>query len=375
MSDFIGIYGGAFDPPHNSHINTAKQLIKERGYSKLILLPSHNPPHKLISASDVDRLNMLKMIENDKIILCDMEIKRRDIGYTVDYLPDIISVFGDNIEYIIGGDSFLNFSSWHKPLEILKLTKILVVPRDGDRNALLNKLAEYENVDKKGITIANYMPDSMSSSDIRTNLRLHIDVKDKLPASIFDYIKKHNLYNEYSEMVEKLKNNISEDRFAHTIRVVKLATSYCTKLKMDYNKVFLAALLHDCARSRQDMKDIVESNGLPSDCLLSPVAHAFCGKVVANKDYGVEDYEVLDAIYFHTTARPNMTRLDKLIYCADMLEEGRCFKDVQQLREIFDNDLDEGFRQCLKNTVEYLISNNVDEIYPLTMDAYHYYFD
>ena len=46
MSKFIGIYGGAFDPPHLSHINTAKALIEERGYDKLILLPSHNPPHK-----------------------------------------------------------------------------------------------------------------------------------------------------------------------------------------------------------------------------------------------------------------------------------------------------------------------------------------
>ena len=372
MSKFIGIYGGAFDPPHLSHINTAKALIEERGYDKLILLPSHNPPHKLLSANDYDRLCMLKLIASDKMEVSDLEIKRQGIGYTVDYLPDIIAKYGDNIEYIIGGDSFLNFDKWYKPLEILKLVSIVVVARDGEREKLYTKLAEYENIPKKGIIIAKYMQDSMSSSDIRNKLRLHLPVQDLLDSKVAEYIKNNNLYNEYGALVETLKANISEERFLHTLRVVIYALKFVDKLKLDYNKVFIASLLHDCAKNNINYGYIYNNKLVPLDSKNTPIAHAFCGSIVAKEKYGITDTEILDAIFCHSTAKPNMTNLAKLVYSADMLEEGRDFDGVEKLREKFDKDFDRGFIACLEKTVLHLQKEN-KEIYPLTIDAYNYY--
>lgn len=374
MSKFIGIFGGAFDPPHIAHIHMAQALIKERSYDKLVLLPSHNPPHKTLSASDTDRLNMLKLIAGDKIEVSDIELKRNGIGYTFDYLPEVIEKYGENIEYIIGGDSFLNFDKWYKPLEILKLTKLLVVPRDGKKDILYNKLEEYKSVNKKGIAIAEYLPESISSSQVRNALRLQLDVSDKLDIKVLQYIKTANLYNEYGKLIDKLKSNISEERFAHTIGVVEYALKYCDKLKLDYDKVFKACLLHDCAKNCSNLQDIVIKYNLPHDCIGTPIAHAFCGSVVANIDYGIEDKDILEAICYHATARPKMETLDKLVYCADMIEKGRNFEGVDKLREIFDKDFNEGFKACLESTIKFLENEN-KEIYPLTLDAYHYYFN
>lgn len=372
MSEFIGVYGGAFDPPHNSHIETAKSLIEERGYDKLILLPSHNPPHKSLSASNADRLNMLSLVILDKMEISQIEINRNGTGYTALYLPEIIEKYGDNIEYIIGGDSFLNFDKWYKPLEILKLAKILVVARDGEKDKLCLKLKDYENVPKKGIEIANFMPKSMSSSDIRNKLRLHMQEEITVCERVLEYIKQHNLYNEYDYYVSKLQTSLSEDRFKHTQGVVLYALKFVEKLKLDYNKVFLASLLHDCAKNRESFEDIYSRNLIPQDSRNTPIAHAFCGSVVAFEEYGIEDKEILDAIYCHTTAKPNMSTLAKLIYVADLLESGRDFDGVESLRETFESDFERGFVVCLEHTVNYLKGKG-GEIYPLTLDAYNFY--
>lgn len=374
MREYIGVFGGAFDPPHLSHIALAKALLKERGYDKLILLPSHNPPHKTLSATDKQRLDMLEMVTNgENIEISTMELDMNGVGYTADYLPILMKKYGDNIEYIIGGDSFLKFSKWSRPFEIIKMVKLLVVARDSERQKLLDKLADYDNIDKKGIYIAKYMPDSMSSSEIRDKIRLHLPVNDMLDEKVYSYIKQNNLYNEYGNIFEKLKNNLSEERLCHTKNVVLFALRYYEQLDLDYNKVFLACLLHDCAKGIKDFTPFTKGlNAIPNDCLNTPVAHAFCGKIVAQKEYGINDVEVLDAICYHTTARVNMSKLDKLVYVSDMLEDGRNFEGVNDLRKAFDVDFEKGFEQCLSATVEHLQKQN-NEIYPLTLKAYDYY--
>lgn len=374
MKEYIGIFGGAFDPPHLSHISLSKALIKERGYDKLVFLPSHNPPHKKLSATDKQRLEMLEIaVSGRNIEISTVELDMNGVGYTADYLPILIKKYGDNIEYIIGGDSFLKFSKWSRPFEIIKMVKLLVVARDGERQKLLDKLSDYDNIEKKGICIAKYLPESMSSTEARDMLRLHLPVDEMLDEKIIDYIEKNNLYNEYGKYLDKLEKSISEERLAHTKKVVLFALRYAESLGLDYDKVFLACLLHDCAKGIKDFAPYTQlKNGIPKDCVNTPVAHAFCGKFVAERDYKITDEEVLDAICYHTTARPKMTKLDMLVYAADMLEDSRDFEGVDNLRKAFNADFQQGFVQCLTATVEHLQKNNM-EIYPLTLQAYDYY--
>ena len=158
----------------------------------------------------------------------------------------------------------------------------------------------------------------------------------------------------------------------HTLRVVIYALKFVDKLKLDYNKVFIASLLHDCAKNNINYGYIYNNKLVPLDSKNTPIAHAFCGSIVAKEKYGITDTEILDAIFCHSTAKPNMTNLAKLVYSADMLEEGRDFDGVEKLREKFDKDFDRGFIACLEKTVLHLQKEN-KEIYPLTIDAYNYY--
>ena len=104
------------------------------------------------------------------------------------------------------------------------------------------------------------------------------------------------------------------------------------------------------------------------------VYHQFAGAFVAEKWFGVTDDEVLSAIRYHTSARPNMGELEKLIFLADMLEAARNYEGVDELRTLFfkGKDLDECLTEALRQTLLFLQKKG-GEIYPLTQAAYDFY--
>ena len=89
-------------------------------------------------------------------------------------------------------------------------------------------------------------------------------------------------------------------------------------------------------------------------------------------EYGVTDAEVIGAIACHCTGKPGMNTLDKLIFCADMLEPARDFDGVEELRRTIRRDFEKGFRACLIRSYDYLVEKGAD-IYPLTLRAAEYY--
>ncbi|MDE7305811.1 MAG: bis(5'-nucleosyl)-tetraphosphatase (symmetrical) YqeK, partial [Clostridia bacterium] len=104
----------------------------------------------------------------------------------------------------------------------------------------------------------------------------------------------------------------------------------------------------------------------------APVVHQYSGAFVAEKYFGVNDENILDAIRFHASGKANMSPIAKLIYLCDMLEEGRTFDGVENLRRIFYEDTDECLLACLTHQLDYLKKSG-EEIYPLTRQAYEYY--
>ena len=104
--------------------------------------------------------------------------------------------------------------------------------------------------------------------------------------------------------------------------------------------------------------------------------HQFAGAFVARQCFSVKDEEVLSAIAYHTSARPNMSELEKLIFLADMLEEGRNYEGVDELRQLFwkGDSLDECLKTALSETLKFLEKKGGD-IYPLTKAAYDFYAD
>ena len=374
----IGVFGGSFDPPHVSHIEMARAIMEERGYEKLVFLPSHNPPHKKLATAGEHRLNMLRLVTQGEFEICTLDMDDVSVGYAVDYLPKLKALYGDSIEYIIGGDSIEHFDKWLSPLEILKMVKMLVVCRDGQDVAANAAISRYDNCDKLGLGLAEYKPASMSSSDIRSRLRLGYDVDDMVDERILAYIKDNNLYNEYSSIKDRLRADLSPKRYNHSMSTALFAVSNMSSSRLSYNKVIVSAMLHDCAKELLEADQMLAYGWEHIPELMSdynpnmPVVHAFTGAALAMRDYNITDIDILSAICYHTTAKAEMSELDKLIYVSDKLEYTRDFRGVENLRTIYYNNHEDGFIACMAYSCQHLLDLGV-EIHSLSEAAIKYY--
>ena len=128
--------------------------------------------------------------------------------------------------------------------------------------------------------------------------------------------------------------------------------------------------MHDCAKYVDLDSEILQGFTLPNG-VPEPVIHQFSGAYMAANYFKVDDENVIAAIKYHTSARPDMSDLEKLIFLADMLEEDRNFNGVQQLRNTFSTDLTKCLKEALYHQIEYLRSTG-KPIYELTQLAYNF---
>lgn len=174
--------------------------------------------------------------------------------------------------------------------------------------------------------------------------------------------------------LEIVKNQITEHRYQHTLGVMETAIKLANKYGGDEKKAELAAIFHDYAkfRDKDEMKTIIKDQGMDSQLLdyTSELWHAPVGAFLVEKEAGITDPDVLDAIRYHTSGRPNMTVLEKIIYLADYIEPGRHFPGVEEVREIAEQDLNQALIQALKNTIGFLMKKN-QRIFPLTFHTYN----
>lgn len=364
----IGIFGGAFDPPHSEHVRIAREIAKEYSLDKVVFLPSGNSPHKDLETPYPLRLEMLKAAlgGEDEIDRTEETFDGRAYSYRV--LPVLKEKYGD-IVFLIGGDSLLHLDRWSHPQEVVKICPLIVIPRGGDELSVLKeKAAYYETAFGADISVSDGVRgDDVSSTMIRAKIALGMDAPE-LPASVRSIVEREGLYQEHRDMVERVKSMLTPKRWLHTCGVVLAGLKINEKVGLPTEKVFLACLLHDCMKYAETVHE-----GVPRDVVGSKVLHAFNGAEEAREGFGVTDPEILDAIRYHTTGRAGMTPLDKLVYTADMVEEEtRDFEGVEELREAAYRDLDEGFRRCFLICYDLLVEEGKD-IYYLTLDCYKQY--
>ena len=178
------------------------------------------------------------------------------------------------------------------------------------------------------------------------------------------------------EMHRKLRSTQKERRYFHTMGVVKEAVRLAPKFGIEVEKAKIAALLHDCAKNFEQDRflEIAAEYGVTLDeyALKEPaLVHAFLGAAVAYRDYGVTDKEILDAIYYHTTARANMTNLEKLIYIADMIEPGRTMPQAEELRKKVETNLDDALIYAIDCSIKHVIKKG-RLIHPDSIHARNY---
>lgn len=177
------------------------------------------------------------------------------------------------------------------------------------------------------------------------------------------------------EMRVKLQSKLKKERFEHSVRVLEMALEMASWYGMATDKLSVAALLHDCGRVVPTAESVEKAKelGIEIDMIEEhqPILlHQKLGVYYAEKDYGVTDKEILDAIGRHSTGGTNMSNLAKIVYLADMIESGRNFEGVDELRKAAEKSLDNGMKQCYAHTVQYLLKNNL-LIHPDCIDGYN----
>lgn len=156
----------------------------------------------------------------------------------------------------------------------------------------------------------------------------------------------------------KLKKELDAQRFAHTLGVEKSAREMARRFGEDEEKASLAGLLHDCAKCMSLTQMLKAAKDAPVDPMMresKALLHALAGRCVARNVYGVQDEDVLGAIRWHTTGHAGMTRLEKIIYLADMIEPGRkSYPGLEALRVLCRQDLDLAMHQALRMSCDHV---------------------
>ena len=187
-----------------------------------------------------------------------------------------------------------------------------------------------------------------------------------------------NYTNKTDEQLKQwLKENLSEERYIHTLGTSECAKELAEKLGLDGNKAYYAGLLHDCAKcfSNEKLLEIINKNLQVQECELMnyKTLHAPVSAYIAEKEFGVTDKEILEAIRWHTLGRIDMTDFDKLIFLSDKIEPNtreKCYCDTLRAYLEEANGLNKALLECYKSTIKSLVKRNL-KICPVTIDIYN----
>lgn len=169
-----------------------------------------------------------------------------------------------------------------------------------------------------------------------------------------------------TDIQKRLKKELDSSRFQHTLGVMFTAASLAMAHDADIEKAQLAGLLHDCAKCISNKKKLklCEKNKIPVSKYEKEnpfMLHAKLGAFLAEDTYGVHDPEILSAILWHTTGKPEMTTLEKIIYIADYIEPGRNkAANLPLVRKLAFEDLDRCMYVICRDTLIYLNESQAD---------------
>lgn len=366
----IAIFGGSFDPVHAEHLAFVRAAKEQLRLDKVIVMPSYIAPHKARGAiaGGEDRLQMCRIaFRGEKYAeVSDFELSRAETSYTYLTCRRFAREYpSDERFFLVGADMLENFFSWKNPDEILSLVTLAACGRGGEGTEGMEE--RFRTVFGKPFTAVNFTGRAVSSTRLRVALAF-----GKSPAEIdgevLSYIREKGLYS-HPAILPALALE-KEERREHSLRVAYMAVERAKELGIPEEKALIASALHDCGKYVPLSSPLLEAF-VPPDGVPAPVLHQYTGAYLAEHEFGISDGEILDAIRYHTSGRENMTALGKLVFLADMLEEGRSFDGVGELRSAFRRDLDECFLLALSRQTEYLRAGG-KPVYPLTERAYEW---
>ena len=379
----IGIMGGTFDPIHQGHIRMAQCALESMQLSRVLMLPSGNPPHKpdITPAEDRYRMVCAACAGLPGLEPCREEIDRSGVIYTVDTLSILQEKYPRaELFYLIGADTLMELHNWRRFETVLTMCTFLVCPRSWtytpqqlteERRRLTALGGRFVFLDMDVVDI--------SSTQARQAIRDGEGMAN-LPVQVREYARTAGLYGaplripQGPEWLEMLFADLSVKRFSHTLAVADTARRLALMHGLDAVKAETAGLLHDCAKCLplKDMQRIARENRLTEDeSILASGAllHSVVGAHLARTKYGCTDEGVLGAILSHTTGRPGMSPMAMAVWLADTIEPTRAFYPLlDKVRMLAGLSLEKAMIASLEGTLEH-VRKKGDAVHPATLET------
>ncbi|MBQ8952703.1 MAG: nicotinate-nucleotide adenylyltransferase [Clostridia bacterium] len=378
----LGIMGGTFNPIHNGHLMSARIASKALKLDEVLFLPDGEPPHKAAQtlASGIDRYNMtaLAIWGHEGFTCSDMEILRAGTTYTIDTLAELTRARPEaELFYIVGADALFQIENWWQPEEIARYCRLIAIPRpdsEEDAAALKQQADHLQKTLGFEVFIASESGPAVSSTELRSCAVRGGNLGEYVPQPVADYIAQHGIYDApLHQMTCQLSRTLSPHRLSHTLSVAQTAVTLAARFGENPCQAHLAGMLHDCAKGLDApvLLQLIRSGGISADDVelsMPALLHAPAGAALAREQYHVNDAAVLSAIRWHTTGRKNMTKLEKIIYLADMIEPERAdFPGLSEIRALAREDLNKAVAMAAARSAAYVLERG-KKLHPRTME-------
>lgn len=395
MAERIGIMGGSFDPVHFGHLVMAENVCDSLGLDRVLFIPAARQPFKTEGAfaEFEHRVEMLRLAceGNEYFHVLDIEGKREGKSYSFDTVKELRERYEKETElfFIIGADSLMELDKWKKADKLFKLCAFAAVGRPGVKDKRISE--QKKRLEREFSADIRYVESprlDISSTDIRSRLKIGASVKYLLPKAVIKYIEDNELYGCNNELFpegrrikRKLRSELKESRYIHTLGVAEESSSLAKRYGEDERKAYIAGLLHDCAKNfdREKTFALCEKYSVELDDVLKKqpdLIHSFLGAAVARYEYGVEDEDILNAIRYHTTGRADMSSLEMIVYLADMIEPNRSFYEgLDKIRKLAYYDLKSAVAEAVSQTITFNEGKKGRVIHPLSLQTFEFYKD
>ena len=381
----IAVYGGSFNPPHLGHVEAAKTVAGVLRPDLFLIIPDNIPPHKDMaegSPTAAQRLELCRLAfrEVPGAQVSDIELKRHGRSYTAETVELLRGQYPeDKLFLVMGTDMLLSFETWYRFEFLLKSCTLAVLAREELEGDRIRRHAAYlRETYGARILILPHEPLPMQSSDIRERLKLRL-CADELDDAVYAEIIKNGYYDalpELSWLRGKAYAYLKPKRIAHVAGCESEAVALAMHWGEDPESAATAGILHDITKklALADQLNLCDKYGIICDNAeraSAALLHAKTGAVLARELFGVSE-AISEAIRWHTTGKPDMSLLEKIVYLADYIEPTRDFPGVDRLRRLAYEDLDAAMALGLKMSLEDIRSRG--EIpYRDTVEAYRWY--
>lgn len=381
----IAIYGGSFNPPHIGHVEAAKTLAEALKPDKLLVIPASIPPHKEldeISPDAEERLMLTKLAfaEIPGAEVLDIELRRDGKSYTAVTLEELMAAYpGSEFLFAMGTDMLLSFEEWYRFRFLIENMTLAVMARSSSDHAAILRHAEHLRREYGAKVIClDHEPRPMSSTDIRELLPRRMGAS-YLPDAVYGRIVQNGDYGAKAELYwlrEKAYTYLKPSRVAHVAGCESEAVRLAMRWGEDPENAAEAGILHDITKKLVLSEQLIlcDRYGIINDIAETEnvkLLHAKTGAALARELFGISD-AVYEAIRWHTTGKPDMSLLEKIVYIADYVEPNRDFPGVEKLRELAYSDLDAAMELGLEMSLEDIRSCG-QEPFEATVEAYEWY--